>query len=99
MSSCMLIWAPTLSRFLHYISGRTRHASSIRGRDEDKRRPGTRPDLRSMAERDEVIGFSLRAGKYEQRHVLTMHAVHHVRHQSVSIQTSTRTNKLHIIVC
>jgi len=51
-----------------------------------------------MTERHQIIGFPLRAREHEQRDILTVHAIHHMRHESIAIQASTRANQLHIIV-
>ena len=56
-----------------------------------------RPDLRPMPERHQIVGFPRGAVQHEERHVLTVHAVHDVRNQSVGVETSPRTDQLHAV--
>src|SRR5678816_3397224 len=110
MSSCMLFrlrvtvrlkadTTTTLPRFSHHVSGRARQVTSICRRDKDERRPIPGPDLRPMTERDEIVRFSLRAGKNKERDVLPVHAVHHVRYESIAAQASPCADKLDVVVC
>ena len=39
-----------------------------------------------MTEHHQIIGFPLRAREHEQRDILTVHAIHHMRHESIAIQ-------------
>jgi hypothetical protein len=50
-----------------------------------------------MTECDEVVRLSFATGQDEQRDILSMYAIHDVRHEPIPIETSARTDKLKIV--